>query len=110
MVDLPASLSPPSHRMVVLWLHLSPTGVPVIGVYSYVETRLAAGLLELKGVVVEGAEVKPVGVEPEDVVLDGAVLRGAGLDSVLGVVVLEGGGGSDLNLWSAQGACEAGIS
>ena len=26
LVDLPASLSPPSHRMVVLWLHLFTTG------------------------------------------------------------------------------------
>ena len=70
--------------MEVLWLHLSPTGVPVTGVYSYVETRLAAGLLELKGVVVEGAKVKPIGVEPEGVVLDGAMLQASDLTACLG--------------------------
>ena len=31
LVDLPASLSPPSHKMVVLWLHWSLTGVPIAG-------------------------------------------------------------------------------
>ena len=31
MVDLPSSLSPPSHRTEVLWLHWSPTGFPIAG-------------------------------------------------------------------------------
>ena len=58
-----------------------------------------------QGTVLEGVELgvaKVVGVVP----------GGAKLDGILGGIILEGAGGDggDIALWSAQGACEAGVS
>ena len=82
-----------------------------LGVWPVNTDLLAVGLLEpRRDVAAIGLHINQ-GAVLEGVVPDGAVLRVAELDGVLGGVISEGacGNGSDLNLWSAQGACKAGV-